>query len=97
MDQETSEMTDEVLIQVKPWLVTQKQLHSASFRAEKLNQTKRAVLLRLKDGREVWFPWSAIENMEWAKQPNPQTQKPNHHGHLNHSTNSKEVRRQASW
>jgi len=60
-------MTDDVLIQVKPWWAERKQLHSASFRAEKVRSTEKAVCLRLKDEREVWFPWSAIEKMEWAK------------------------------
>ena len=60
-------MSDEVLVQVKPSWVERKQLHSASFRAEKVRSTAKAVLLRLKDEREIWLPWSAIEKMEWAK------------------------------
>ena len=58
----------EVLVQVKPWVVVQKQLHSASFRAEKVRRTNKAVLLKLRDGRTVWFPWSVIESMEEAKE-----------------------------
>ena len=78
-------MTDEVLVMVKPSWVDRKQLHSASFRAEKVRQTSKAVCLKLKDGREVWLPWSAIESMEWADRPSMQTQKLDHHGYLNYS------------
>ena len=78
-------MTDEVLVSVKPWIVDQEELHSASFRAEKIRQTEKAVCLRLKDGREVWLPWSVIEKMEWAERPSMQSQKPDHHGYLNYS------------
>ena len=57
----------EVLVQVKPVWIEKKQLLSASFRAKKVRSTEKAVLLKLKDGREEWFPWSVIESMEWAK------------------------------
>jgi len=86
-------MNNEVLVLVKPWVIVQKQLHSASFRAEKVRQTNKAVLLKLKDEREVWFPWSVIESVEWAERPSMQTQKPDHHGYLNYSINNQEVRK----
>ena len=60
-------MSKEVLVLVKPWIADKKNLHSASFRAEKIRQTQKAVLLKLKDGREQWFPWSTVKSMEWAK------------------------------
>jgi len=59
-------MSDEVLVLVKPWIADKKNIHSTSFRAEKVRQTEKAVLLKLKDDREEWFPWSAVESMEWA-------------------------------
>ena len=84
---------DEGLVLIKSSWVEKKQLHSASFRAEKVRQTEKAVCLHLKDGREVWFPWSAIEKMEWAERHNLQTQKPDHHGYLNYSMFNQEVRK----
>ena len=67
MVKETKEMSDEVLVQVKPSWVERKQLHSASFRAEKIRSTEKAVCLKLKDGREVWVPWAAVTCMEEVK------------------------------
>jgi len=84
---------NEMLVQIKPSWIEKKQLHSASFRAEKVRQTEKAVCLKLKDDREVWLPWSAIISMEWAERPSGQTQKPNHHGYLNYSIFNQEVRK----
>jgi len=81
-------MSNDVLVLVKPWVVVQKQLHGVSFRAEKVRQTNKAVCLKLKDDREIWFPWSVVISMEWAERPSGQTQKPDHHGYLNYSINN---------
>jgi len=53
-----------VLVSVKNWIRDQKNLTSSSFRATIVRQTEKAVMLRLKDGQEIWVPWSAVTSME---------------------------------
>lgn len=59
-------MAKEVLVQVKPWVAEKNGLHGTSFRAKRIRRTEKAVLLRLKDGEEIWVPWSAVTRMDWA-------------------------------
>lgn len=52
------------LVQVKNWVADQKGLDSTSFRARVVKDSGKAVLLRLRDGKEIWVPWSAVTSME---------------------------------
>lgn len=52
------------LIEVAQWVADKHALKSRSFRATVMYSTDRAVLVELRDKKQIWVPWRAVVKME---------------------------------